>query len=135
MADYADCGFGSSGTAPAAGSGAGTVEPPATAVEVESAVLEHFPEEQREDAPFPTKVRAPHHANNNTAPTEMWSVFLLYGGTPRDRGGRPLVFPTIQSATFPLIAVQSFFCGWVQSVSAAVAPSLRSKNVCVCIVA
>lgn len=57
VADYADCGFGSSGTAPApAGNGSGVAELPATAVEVESAVLEHFPEEQREDAPFPTKV-------------------------------------------------------------------------------
>ncbi|CAN0514657.1 unnamed protein product, partial [Ectocarpus sp. 12 AP-2014] len=34
----------------------GVDELPATSVEVESAVLEHFPEEQREDAPFPTKV-------------------------------------------------------------------------------
>lgn len=58
VADYADCGFGSSGTAPAAGGGLGVGELPATAVEVESAVLEHFPEEQREDAPFPTKVSA-----------------------------------------------------------------------------
>lgn len=57
VADYADCGFGSSGTAPAPGGGGpGAGELPATAVEVESAVLEHFPEEQREDAPFPTKV-------------------------------------------------------------------------------
>lgn len=59
VADYADCGFGSSGTAPAAGDagGSGVGELPATAVEVESAVLEHFPE-QRDDAPFPTKVCA-----------------------------------------------------------------------------
>ena len=56
MANYADCGFGSSGTAPPPGGGPGLGELPATAVEVESAVLEHFPEEQREDAPFPTKV-------------------------------------------------------------------------------
>lgn len=56
VADYADCGFGSS-SAPAAGANRGDEELlPATAVEVESAVLEHFPEEQREDAPFPTKV-------------------------------------------------------------------------------
>eukprot|EP00752_Nemacystus_decipiens_P001367 g1356.t1 len=56
VADYADCGFGSTGTAPTPGGGVGVGELPATAVEVESAVLEHFPEEQREDAPFPTKV-------------------------------------------------------------------------------
>lgn len=55
MADYADCGFGSSGAPSAAGDPGGDGLP-ATAVEVESAVLEHFPEEQREDAPFPTKV-------------------------------------------------------------------------------
>lgn len=56
VADYANCGFGSS-SAPAAGpSGGEDGALPATAVEVESAVLEHFPEEQREDAPFPTKV-------------------------------------------------------------------------------
>eukprot|EP00903_Cladosiphon_okamuranus_P012628 g11814.t1 len=56
VADYADCGFGSTGAAPAPGGGPAIGELPATAVEVESAVLEHFPEEQREDAPFPTKV-------------------------------------------------------------------------------
>ncbi|CAM9452689.1 unnamed protein product, partial [Ectocarpus sp. 8 AP-2014] len=58
VADYADCGFGSSGATAGGGggSGPGVDELPATAVEVESAVLEHFPEEQREDAPFPTKV-------------------------------------------------------------------------------
>ncbi|CAM9758143.1 unnamed protein product, partial [Hapterophycus canaliculatus] len=57
VADYTDCGFGSSGATRAADKDeAGMGELPATAVEVESAVLEHFPEEQREDAPFPTKV-------------------------------------------------------------------------------
>ena len=57
VADYADCGFGSSGAAPAVQDGLGGAESPATSVEVESAVLECFPKEQREDAPFPTKVR------------------------------------------------------------------------------
>ncbi|CAM9215574.1 unnamed protein product [Scytosiphon promiscuus] len=57
VADYADCGFGSSGaTRTADRNDTGEGELPATSVEVESAVLEHFPEEQREDAPFPTKV-------------------------------------------------------------------------------
>lgn len=57
MADYADCGFGSSGATRTEDRNEAGGELPATAVEVESAVLEHFPEEQREDAPFPTKVR------------------------------------------------------------------------------
>lgn len=58
VADYADCGFGSSSAPASSLSQGGTLAGalPATAVEVESAVLEHFPEEQREDAPFPTKV-------------------------------------------------------------------------------
>lgn len=57
VADYANCGFGSSRAPAVAASAAAGDALPATAVEVESAVLEHFPEEQREDAPFPTKVR------------------------------------------------------------------------------
>lgn len=66
VADYANCGFGSSSVpASSAAAAAATSEDggvagqpplPATAVEVESTVLEHFPQEQREDAPFPTKV-------------------------------------------------------------------------------
>ena len=68
VADYADCGFGSSGSAPSAvKSGAEELLLPATAVEVESAVLEHFPEQQREDAPFPTKVRGKGKGDNNDA--------------------------------------------------------------------
>jgi len=54
IANYSDCGFGSSGTVPPAKDAPEVTSLPATAVEVASAVLEHFPEQ--EDAAFPTKV-------------------------------------------------------------------------------
>lgn len=82
VADYANCGFGSS-SAPAAGASAGEEEAlPATAVEVESAVLEHFPEEQREDAPFPTKVsgRAAREGSFLSAGGSRFNVFWLFSG-------------------------------------------------------
>ncbi|CAM9277809.1 unnamed protein product, partial [Discosporangium mesarthrocarpum] len=61
VADYADCGFGSSNVTNSAadnssGSGRRGTVGPVTEVELECCVLEHFPEQQRLDAPFPTKV-------------------------------------------------------------------------------
>ncbi|CAM9789122.1 unnamed protein product, partial [Choristocarpus tenellus] len=94
VADYADCGFGSSGAATSSGQN-GTLLGgigPVSEVELECCVLEHFPEEQRGDAPFPTKVewfcfpQGVYLVDSPTQPSPHVSSFVRFTAGVRSYG-------------------------------------------------